>query len=612
MNLDFKNIINEISNEILTNVNHKIQQEITDIKNETNNNINKLKKSIDKVSINKKNIHKKVLEDIGDIEKKIIKSIKKDLNKEDKNKNPILKDINPEFKDLFVQKIDLIRETNNNEIKESLKKTKNMLVLHNQKILDDANKNFKIQHQKAEKSYLIELEDRIDKMYHKYFDSVTNTNKIDTIIKSHVKKYVESTLLEDYTQKQLQRAYDFSEINDENYKLNLINIVKGFIDINYDKFYNKESNNMHSNTILNVYNISKDLYEIPKFEVEEPITNENIYVVIRGETFRNITNKRILYKQMDSIKKIYEHVIKPIKTKYINSTIKILFIVPEKDLNNQIINYFKKYDIEIISYQYKNHYPTQIKSFQHALNITDNHIKTDLEKDNKSLGFVLFIRPDIYFRQNLSFDNADKNKVLFVWNIFMRKLKKSVPDQIQFVGGNMFHKFKDIICNYYIKGNNLHKLYIIFLVFFKFHNLSYMNFVDDPAPEFDYTVIKENSNHNIIGIYPTFIYENHYEDPNVLKEEFIKKDTNIFNNIYMPQKRYKMLPLRLRKRIIKRYKEQVLFSIDLTKDDIQKYKDIRQQEFAILKTFIDIDSVLLPHIFDDLLLEDDKYNYSEH
>jgi len=235
-----------------------------------------------------------------------------------------------------------------------------------------------------------------------------------------------------------------------------------------------------------------------------------------------------------------------------------------------------------------------------------------LAQDNKGLGFVLFLRPDIYFKQNLSFNNADKNKILFVWNIFMNKLHKSVPDQIQFVGGNMFYKFKDILCEYNTYSKDMHQLYTLLLVFFKIHNLSYMNFIDDPAPEFNYSVIKGNSNRNIIGLYPTFVYENHYKDPNEFKEEFIKEKTKIFNNVYLPQKFYKMLPLRLRKKIIKRYKENILFSIDLTKDDAHKYKNIRQPEFAILKTFIDIDSVLLPHLFDDLLLEDDKYNYSEH
>jgi len=221
------------------------------------------------------------------------------------------------------------------------------------------------------------------------------------------------------------------------------------------------------------------LWEIPDSKLIEPIGNGTITILFRGRTFRG-RGKEDYDDQVSAIHSISKFVINPIKKNFSECNVKIIICTYENKYNLDLVNILKNYGYEVELLHMDNNITGQIYSYRQAL--------TTINDDNE---FIFILRPDLIFKKEIDFSRVDKNKILFQWNLFTFRGNANspirVPDQYQFVGGNVFEKYKDLIMNDKIdefSGGTLHNLFN-FLInnSWPLEEISYLNYIEDPNPQ---------------------------------------------------------------------------------------------------------------------------------
>lgn len=190
-------------------------------------------------------------------------------------------------------------------------------------------------------------------------------------------------------------------------------------------------------------------------------------IILRGETFRGTFEN-----QIKAYQSIIKHVIQPLKIK----DILILVITYYHQDNSKIKNVFFGFKYNLIEIK-KNE--SQVKNFIECINQIPNKFLDNCH-------FVLILRSDLYFLQDIDYTRANKNVILFQWNLFHCYTTKEMADQIHYIGGNLIKKFKNLINNNIIDNNftgTLHNLYNFCIKYFDKNNISYLNYIENPDPE---------------------------------------------------------------------------------------------------------------------------------
>ncbi len=237
--------------------------------------------------------------------------------------------------------------------------------------------------------------------------------------------------------------------------------------------------------------------EIQDTEIIAPIKNGTITILFRGRTFRGShreLNKRTetdYQTQMMAIYTIQKFLIEPIQERFPNCHVKIIFCTYKHVDNMAIVKFLEKdfgHSVELTEMENKE--TGQILSFRNAVEL----VKYPSE-------FVFILRPDLVFLQEVDFQRADKEKILFQWNLFTNWEVKRVSDLYQFIGGNVFEKFKDLVLNKKFDTMNpgtLHNLYnFLIQEGIQKNNISFLNYIKNPNPQDPECLIKGNQNNGI-------------------------------------------------------------------------------------------------------------------
>jgi len=244
--------------------------------------------------------------------------------------------------------------------------------------------------------------------------------------------------------------------------------------------------------------MTSDLNEIPLSNPLSPVNDDtnNIFIILyRGDTFRKCLNSSIkndIKNQLVAIDSQIKHVINPLKKEFPKSCIKVNLSIFQHNYNNLIIKKFNEQNIDLeLNFVDKKSLPNQIETFKHILN------NVNIENT-----FVLILRPDLVFLQNIDYKNIDQDKILFQWNLFTHWGKICrVPDQIHFIGGNVFNKFKKLILNNKPDNkypNSLHNLFCFLIENnWNLKNISYLNYIKNPNPNQNDCKIKGNPNNSL-------------------------------------------------------------------------------------------------------------------
>ena len=190
-------------------------------------------------------------------------------------------------------------------------------------------------------------------------------------------------------------------------------------------------------------------------------------IILRGETFRGTFDN-----QIKAYQSIIKHVIQPLEIK----DILILVITYYHEDNSKIKNVFSDYKYELIEINKNN---SQVNNFIECVNRIPNKCLDDCD-------FVLILRSDLYFLQDIDYTRANKNIILFQWNLFHCYATKEIADQIHYIGGNFIEKFKNLINNNMIDDKftgTLHNLYNFCIKHFEKTDISYLNYIENPNPE---------------------------------------------------------------------------------------------------------------------------------
>jgi hypothetical protein len=211
--------------------------------------------------------------------------------------------------------------------------------------------------------------------------------------------------------------------------------------------------------------------------IEEKNINNNI-IILRGETFTGTINN-----QIKAYYSVIEHVIKPMK----KNNLYIFLITYHNENNNLIKNIFSKYNFELIEIKKT---ISNIINFVNSINkIPDNLLdKAD---------YVLILKNDLYFLQDIDYSRATRDNILFQWNLFHNFNTREMPDNIYYIGGNLIKKFKILINNYKIDyrcKNTLYDMYNFCVRHFGKSNISYLNYIKNPNPNNKICLIRDNSN----------------------------------------------------------------------------------------------------------------------
>lgn len=237
--------------------------------------------------------------------------------------------------------------------------------------------------------------------------------------------------------------------------------------------------------------------EIRDTKIIAPIKSGNITFLFRGRTFRGSNrnlNKRTEHDfqtQELAIYTIQKYVIEPVQESFPNCKIKIIFCTYKHVDNKSLVQLLEKgFDHEVELTELENDKTGQIYSYRKALEL--------VTRPNE---FVFILRPDLVFLQEVDFKRADKEKILFQWNLFTNWEVQRVSDLYQFIGGNIFEKFKDLVLNKKFDTMNpgtLHNLYN-FLIEEGINkdNISFLNYIKNPNPQDPECLIKGNQNHGI-------------------------------------------------------------------------------------------------------------------
>ena len=237
--------------------------------------------------------------------------------------------------------------------------------------------------------------------------------------------------------------------------------------------------------------------EIEDSKVITPISNGNITILFRGRTFRG-TNRDMSKRtesdyqnQVIAIYTIQKYLIEPIQESFPGCRIKIILCTYKHVDNSVIVKFLEKdfgHDVELT--ELENEETGQIYSFRKSLEL--------IKEPNE---FVFILRPDLVFMQEVDFQRADKEKILFQWNLFTNWKAKRISDLYQFIGGNVFEKFRDLVVNKKFDNTNpgtLHNLYNFLIEEgFTENDISYLNYIKNPNPQDPDCLIKGNPNNGI-------------------------------------------------------------------------------------------------------------------
>ena len=225
----------------------------------------------------------------------------------------------------------------------------------------------------------------------------------------------------------------------------------------------------------------KEIYDSP---IITPITNGIITILFGGKTFRGTTHDDY-NNQLIAIHSVEKYVLTPIKKQFPKCNINIKICTYEDDRNYKLVEILSNYNYNVKLIHLPKTPTGQIYSYKHAVSCIDN--------DNE---FVLILRSDLIFKNKIDFSRADKSKILFQWNLFTHWITKRVPDQYQFVGGNMIPEFKNLVLNKKIDTINpgtLHDLYNFLIKYnWPLDNISYLNYIKNPNPDDPNCAIKGN------------------------------------------------------------------------------------------------------------------------
>ena len=215
--------------------------------------------------------------------------------------------------------------------------------------------------------------------------------------------------------------------------------------------------------------------EIHDSKIITPITDGNITILFRGKTFRGV-NKTDYDDQIAAVHSVEKFVITPIKRTFPNCNINVIICTYENKLNIELAKIFKQdYGHNVELFHIPNDVTGQIYSYKCALGC--------IQEENE---FVFILRPDLIFQKEIDLSRADKDKILFQWNLFTHYAIKRVPDQYQFVGGNVFNRYKELVLNKKIDTINagtLHNLYNFLIKYnWSLDNISYLNYIENPNP----------------------------------------------------------------------------------------------------------------------------------
>lgn len=249
--------------------------------------------------------------------------------------------------------------------------------------------------------------------------------------------------------------------------------------------------------------------EIQDSKITNPITNGQITILFRGKTFRGVS-KSDYDDQIAAIHSVQKFVIMPIKRTFPDCNINIIICTYENELNIELAKILKtEYGHNVELFHIPNETTGQIYSYRCALRC--------IEEENE---FVFILRPDLIFQKEIDLSRIDKDKVLFQWNLFTHYTIKRVPDQYQFVGGNVFDRYKELVLTKQIDTINpgtLHNLYN----FLRSHgwsldNISYLNYIENPNPNDPDCAIKGDPSNRLGN--PMFNY--------TIKSKSIRRITN--------------------------------------------------------------------------------------
>ena len=201
-------------------------------------------------------------------------------------------------------------------------------------------------------------------------------------------------------------------------------------------------------------------------------------IVLRGDMCRGCT----IDIQLRAYKSIITHVIKPLKLKC--GDINIIIVTYTNKYENIMKDIFKDYNFLyfIINRQ------DQVKNYINAL----NKIPEFLINETNNL---LILRSDLYFKQDIDYSRISKDKILVQWNLLHQKTTGEMADQIQFIGANLIHNFINKINTIRIDTNwtgTLHNFYNYCIEHFGKEKMSYLNYMEDPAPHNDRCEIRGN------------------------------------------------------------------------------------------------------------------------
>ena len=228
--------------------------------------------------------------------------------------------------------------------------------------------------------------------------------------------------------------------------------------------------------------------ELDVMQIEDSRIYNNGCIILRGDTFRDSYNSQII-----AYKSIIRHVINPLQIRNIN----IIIVTYSRNYESDIKNIFADYHVEFHIIERK----SQAKNFVNCLNFV-----------NQLYDFVLILRNDLIFKQDLDYTRLSKNKILFQWNLFHNKQTKEMADQIICIGGNMFPKFKQLTKRYKIDyrwTGTLHNLYNFCITHFKKHEISFLNELVDPDPTENRCKIRGNPGIDLGN--PLYTYTRYYK-----------------------------------------------------------------------------------------------------
>lgn len=228
-----------------------------------------------------------------------------------------------------------------------------------------------------------------------------------------------------------------------------------------------------------------------------PVSDKNITIIIRGDLFRGCSKTN----QSKALASIVKHAIGPLNIPPGN--INVVAIANEHDdlegYKEIIRDIFKDYNF----YLWPRGSSSQVHGFIDCFNIVNNHY-TELFEN--ILG-VLVLRLDLYFFSDIDYTRISPDKILMQWNLLHSKSTGHVPDQIQYIGGNLIHDFINTINNSRIDTSwpgTLHNIFNYCTEHFGSNKISYLNYYDDPKPGWDNCPIRGNP--GILMGNPLFTY----------------------------------------------------------------------------------------------------------